>query len=617
MTKRLVKLFISYSDTDEKFLSNLELHLTTLKREGILDIWHNRKISAGTEWKDEIDKNLNSADIILLLISADFIASDYCFNIEVEEAITRHEASESCVIPILVRPVDWSGAPFSRLQPLPINKKAITTWKNQDEAFLEITQNLRSLANKILISHEKSPIFLINSLEKIDSKICQIRDYELTISNLVDETQNSFDMILRSGKILQDCFINFTNALERGCHIRVIVLNNHNPHLIRSMSYESEDSLESLQSNFKHGEIAQERLINLSKTCKGTFEVEVCNHYLPSQLVYISTSKESKGFVFATPLKYKRSPRRSPSILTSIENEPEIFQSYQNEFNLLWEYIKSDKDFDSSFDISQALLEVGSISSLSAFEVASLYQIFQRWGFVILRPKETREDSEYFDNELLSLKRYFGNDFQHERSNSKGISTIKLEPGWPNHFSTTNVSTGLHTDGSYDKDPPKIVIHQCVVPSTEGGETLLASFKHIYRHIINDESLTRLLSCPSNTFIISRKNRTHTRSVFCGCDKQGRIEGAFRSDRLQKSAEVFFTSDGFKNAFRKLDDIIHDKENFLTFKLQKFDILVLDNTSVLHGRNEFENNSLRTIHRLMLDGNVNCYPDKLCLGFEP
>ena len=131
-------VFISYSHRDEKLRETLGLHLASLQRQGVIKSWHDRKISAGTEWKQAIDENLNSAEIILLLISENFIASDYCYDLEMERAIARHDAGEARVIPIILKPVDWSGAPFGKLQALPKNAKPVTTWSNRGEAFLNI-----------------------------------------------------------------------------------------------------------------------------------------------------------------------------------------------------------------------------------------------------------------------------------------------------------------------------------------------------------------------------------------------------------------------------------------------------------------------------------------------
>jgi hypothetical protein len=138
-----VEVFFSYSHRDEALRDELAKHLSIMRRQGVINAWHDRQITAGSEWAGEIDDHLNSAQIILLLISADFLASDYCYDIELKQAMERHEAGTACVIPIILKPVDWHGAPFGKLQALPKNAQAITTWSNQDEAFLNVAQGLR------------------------------------------------------------------------------------------------------------------------------------------------------------------------------------------------------------------------------------------------------------------------------------------------------------------------------------------------------------------------------------------------------------------------------------------------------------------------------------------
>jgi len=135
-----VNVFFSYCHRDEKLRDKLALHLSMLQREGVIKAWHDRKIMAGTEWAKEIDDNLNAAEVILLLVSADFLASNYCYEIEMQQAIVRHEAGEALVIPIILKPVDWSRAPFSKLQAFPKDAKPVTKWTNRDEAFLNIAQ---------------------------------------------------------------------------------------------------------------------------------------------------------------------------------------------------------------------------------------------------------------------------------------------------------------------------------------------------------------------------------------------------------------------------------------------------------------------------------------------
>ena len=113
--ERAFEVFCSYSHRDERLRKQFETHISLLKREGHITLWHDRKIGAGREWADQIDEHLNTADIILLLISPDFIASDYCYELEMKQAMQRHAAGEARVIPIILRKVDWQKAPFGKL----------------------------------------------------------------------------------------------------------------------------------------------------------------------------------------------------------------------------------------------------------------------------------------------------------------------------------------------------------------------------------------------------------------------------------------------------------------------------------------------------------------------
>lgn len=98
-----VKVFFSYSHKDEALRDELATHLSMMKRQGVIEAWHDREISAGREWANEIDDNLDIADIILLLVSANFLASDYCYDKEMTRAMERHETREARVIPIILK----------------------------------------------------------------------------------------------------------------------------------------------------------------------------------------------------------------------------------------------------------------------------------------------------------------------------------------------------------------------------------------------------------------------------------------------------------------------------------------------------------------------------------
>lgn len=150
MQKEPVHLFYSYSHKDEKFREDLETHLSILKRKGDITDWHDRKIVPGAEWEKSIDQNIEKADIILLLISSDFIASDYCYGRELEVALERHEAGKCMVVPVIIRPVEWSDSPFSKIQALPKDGIAVTNWKTEDEAWLDVVRGVRSAVGEIL-----------------------------------------------------------------------------------------------------------------------------------------------------------------------------------------------------------------------------------------------------------------------------------------------------------------------------------------------------------------------------------------------------------------------------------------------------------------------------------
>ena len=140
---KAVEVFYSYAQEDELLRNKLEKHLSSLRRQGLLTTWHHYRILPRAESAQETIRHLDSAAIILLLISADFLDSDYCYETEMQRAMERHAAKQVCVIPILLRPADIEGTPFAELQGLPTNGKAITTWPNEDEAFLEITRGVR------------------------------------------------------------------------------------------------------------------------------------------------------------------------------------------------------------------------------------------------------------------------------------------------------------------------------------------------------------------------------------------------------------------------------------------------------------------------------------------
>lgn len=145
----MANVFFSYSHKDEALRDELEVHLAMLKREGAISAWHDRKILAGDELGGQIHARLNDAEVILLLVSPDFLASAYCYDVEVKRAMELHEEGRARVIPVILRPSDWQAStPFAKLLAAPKDGKPITKWPDRDEAWLDVVRQLRAALPK-------------------------------------------------------------------------------------------------------------------------------------------------------------------------------------------------------------------------------------------------------------------------------------------------------------------------------------------------------------------------------------------------------------------------------------------------------------------------------------
>jgi len=145
----LAGVFFSYSHADEALRDKLEKQLSMLKRQGVIETWHDRRIGAGEEIAHAIDEQINRDDIILLLVSADFLDSDYCYDIEMKRAMERHESGEAIVIPVILRACDWHHAPFGKLNAVPRDGRPITQCADIDEGFLQVAKAVREAAARL------------------------------------------------------------------------------------------------------------------------------------------------------------------------------------------------------------------------------------------------------------------------------------------------------------------------------------------------------------------------------------------------------------------------------------------------------------------------------------
>ncbi len=148
-----IEIFCCYARKDQPLLLELKTHLMSLQREGLITLWADVDIDAGAEWEKEIHLHLNTARIILLLISSDFLVSQYCYSVEMQQAMERHEQGETRVVPIILRHVSWQGAPFGKLQVLPTGAIPVIDprWHSQDQAFSQVVEGIRHIVTPFRI----------------------------------------------------------------------------------------------------------------------------------------------------------------------------------------------------------------------------------------------------------------------------------------------------------------------------------------------------------------------------------------------------------------------------------------------------------------------------------
>lgn len=157
------RVFISYSHGDEEDFAELLKHLSMLKRHGVLSVWHDRCIRAGDAFDNVIADELEAADIILLLVSVNFLDSDYCYEIEMTRAMERHGAGDAIVIPIIIKHCDdWQSAPFGKLNAAPPGDKPIEDFSSKDKGYTQVTKMIREAATALRVKREAAPKLQVN-----------------------------------------------------------------------------------------------------------------------------------------------------------------------------------------------------------------------------------------------------------------------------------------------------------------------------------------------------------------------------------------------------------------------------------------------------------------------
>ena len=143
------RIFVSYAHEDEELKDELDKHLKVLKRSAKVEVWSDRDITSGEEWNDAIMSELQQADIILLLVSVDFNASDFIWDEELSVAMQRHEQGSARVVPVPLRECDWDDMPYAKLNGLPPRAKPVTSYDDPDAAYTEIAQGIEKLVDRL------------------------------------------------------------------------------------------------------------------------------------------------------------------------------------------------------------------------------------------------------------------------------------------------------------------------------------------------------------------------------------------------------------------------------------------------------------------------------------
>jgi TIR domain len=149
------KVFICYAHQDKELCDAFVTHLMSLQRQGLITLWYDGEIRGGAEWDHEIKAHLEQADIILLLVTADFLASEYIYRVELQVALAKHREKQALVIPVLLRPVSWQGT-FDYLQALPSNGRPVSRWRDRNDAFLNIVEEIRQALSSMECTQENT-----------------------------------------------------------------------------------------------------------------------------------------------------------------------------------------------------------------------------------------------------------------------------------------------------------------------------------------------------------------------------------------------------------------------------------------------------------------------------
>ncbi|MEQ8996223.1 MAG: TauD/TfdA family dioxygenase [Coleofasciculus sp. B1-GNL1-01] len=251
-------------------------------------------------------------------------------------------------------------------------------------------------------------------------------------------------------------------------------------------------------------------------------------------------------------------------------------------------------------------IKVENVMHMQETECLSMLKTINDSGFLIIECQDIYKNRE----SLLYLSNFFGKIVYHDHSCNDGVVPIMPIFNNPQYVNTTNQTLSLHTDGSFETNPPKVIAMQCEIAANRGGLTQLINAKLIYEYLYQIAPNDILMLFQPDVFTVTRNKKTATRAVFEY--KNGRVQMAFRSDH---AARILVKPQAVK-LFNLIKDFISNPQHQTILKLKRNQILILDNTKVLHGRTSFKRTEKRKINRIWFNGKSN-YSSYLRLGFLP
>lgn len=243
--------------------------------------------------------------------------------------------------------------------------------------------------------------------------------------------------------------------------------------------------------------------------------------------------------------------------------------------------------------IDNVFLPVRSVSTLTPQQAAGMVARFQKFGFVILDCEPEMQSKQDF----VQLQTYFGPIIRHNQSDELGILPITLLPDYPDYANTHHYHLDLHTDGAFEQVPPAVMAMQCEIAAETGGLSCLVDGYEVYQYLLQVDPVGLHYLFEPDVFYIERDNQAAERAIFWH-DRDGILKIAFRSDNIAKIR----VKPHAQPVFERIKQYLADPTHQFQWHLQPGEILIFDNTRILHGRTAFSPYSKRRINGLWFEG---------------